>query len=75
MKNKKPYQRAAQLKKLILATDAEISDSAEVIAMLETAIAGMIKHSSHWTYDINRHIALNEALGEEWNRVSLKIAA
>jgi hypothetical protein len=77
---KPPYDRTAQLPKLIGLWPRELADvseagTARVVAMLRKALRGERQRgiAGHWTYDLNRHLALIEALREE--RARLKIIA
>ncbi len=77
---KPPYDRTAQLPKLIGLWPHELADTSEagtarVVALLRKALRGERQRglAGHWTYDLNRHLALIEALREERDR--LKIVA
>lgn len=77
---KPPYDRVAQLPKLIGLWPHELADTSEaatarVVALLRKALRGERQRgqAGHWTYDLNRHLALIEALREE--RARLKIVA
>ncbi len=77
---KPPYDRTAQLPKLIGLWPHELADTSEaatarVVALLRKALRGERQRgqAGHWTYDLNRHLALIEALREE--RARLKIVA
>lgn len=74
---KKPaYNRNIQLPKLIGLWPKEIADetyevTARIVALLQKALRAERRRgqSGHWTYDLNRHVALTESLKEEENRL------
>lgn len=75
---KPPYDRNAQLPKLIGLWPHELSDCSEagterVIALLRKALRSERQRgqAGHWTYDVSRHMALVEALREEQARLSI----
>lgn len=66
------YCRATQLPKLLPLWPAEIADhtlagTARIAALLRRALRAERRRgrSGHWTYDLNRHIALSDALKAE----------
>jgi hypothetical protein len=70
------YERAFHLPRLIRAVPSEFAgtDAAAtrwIVSRLERAIAAERRRgrSGHWTYDINRHIALAQALKAETARL------
>jgi hypothetical protein len=75
---KPPYDRVKQLTKLVGLWPHELQDCTEdgtlhVIALLRKALRGERQrgHAGHWTYDLNRHVALVEALREERARLQI----
>lgn len=75
---KPPYDRTKQLTKLVGLWPHELQDCTEagtlhIIGLLQKALRGE-RHrgqAGHWTYDLNRHVALNEALREEQARLKI----
>jgi hypothetical protein len=75
---KPPYDRNRQLTKLIGLWPRELEDCTEaaclhIIALLEKALRGERQRGQggHWSYDLNRHAALVEALREERARLQV----
>lgn len=76
------YQRARFLPRLIAATPADIADtgierSADLLRRLRRALQRErhLGRIGHWTYDLNRHIALVQAVGAESSRLKELMAA
>ena len=72
------YERKRVLPRLIPVTQAELAgDGAEaargIVARLERALRAERRRgrAGHWTYDLNRHIALSQALGAERRRLAI----
>lgn len=68
----RPYDRLQQLPKLIglwpsELTDASVKGAEKVVALLRKALRAERARgrAGHWTYDLNRHIALAESLKAE----------
>ena len=66
------YERSRHLPRLIRAVPSEYSDddretAERIIGRLARALAAERRRgrSGHWTYDMNRHIALKQALAAE----------
>ena len=71
------FSREAQLPKLLGLWPSELRDysktgTGRIIALLRKAIRSERRRgqSGHWTYDLNRHLALAEALKAERERLS-----
>ncbi len=72
----KPFDRELELPKLIGIWPAELRDNsaeqaARIIALLRKAlrVQRRLGRAAHWTYDLNRHLALVEALRSERARL------
>jgi hypothetical protein len=75
---RKPYNRLEQLPRLIGLWPHEVEDCSEtaserIVALLRKALRGERQRGigGHWTYDVNRHMALSEALREENERLRI----
>jgi hypothetical protein len=75
---RKPYNRLEQLPRLIGLWPHELEDCSEtaserIVALLRKALRGERQRGigGHWTYDVNRHMALSEALREENERLRI----
>jgi len=75
---RKPYNRIEQLPRLIGLWPHELKDcsqaaSERIVALLRKALRGERQRGigGHWTYDVNRHLALSEALREENERLRI----
>lgn len=75
---KRPYDRKVQLPKLIGLWPHETEDCSEaanarIVALLRKALRGERQRGQggHWTYNVNRHLALIEALSEERERLRI----
>lgn len=75
---RKPYNRIEQLPRLIGLWPHEVEDCSEtaserIVALLRKALRGERQRGigGHWTYDVNRHMALSEALREENERLRI----
>lgn len=73
-----PYNRNEQLPRLIGLWPHEVADVSEVatvriVALLRKALRSERQRGigGHWTYDINRHLALSVALREERERLRI----
>ncbi|MGQ7794596.1 DUF6477 family protein [Faunimonas sp. B44] len=71
------YDRKRHLPALVRVEPAaagadEISETRRIVALLERALRAERNRarSGHWTYDLNRHIALHQALRAEEQRLS-----
>lgn len=71
------FSREAQLPKLIGLWPSELADfslggTERIVAQLRKAIRAERRraHQGHWTYDINRHLALSDALKAEEARLT-----
>jgi len=67
-----PTMTRAQISRLVPMTDAERADVSpagrgEIVRRLERALRFERRRgrSGHWTYDLNRHLALKQALASE----------
>jgi hypothetical protein len=72
----KPFDRELELPKLIGIWPSELRDdsaeqAARIIALLRKALRAQrrLGRAAHWTYDLNRHLALVEALRSETARL------
>jgi len=75
-KELKPFDREIELAKLIGLWPSELRDisadgTARIVGLLQRAIRSERKRGErgHWTYDLNRHIALSNALKAEQTRL------
>ncbi len=75
---RKPYNRIEQLPRLIGLWPHELENCSEdasvrIVALLRKALRSERQRGigGHWTYDINRHLALREALREENERLRI----
>lgn len=70
------YERRRALPRLLPVTDGELAtDDAHAARMLVARLARALRserqrgRAGHWSYDLNRHIALAQALGAERHRL------
>jgi hypothetical protein len=75
---RKPYNRKEQLPRLVGLWPHEVEDYSEaaserIVALLRKVLREERQRGigGHWTYDINRHLALKEALMEETERLRI----
>jgi len=75
------YRRATQLPRLIPVAPADLADDSDagtrcILAMLARALRSERRRgrAGHWSYDLNRHIGLHQAIRAETARLKRRSA-